>query len=290
VESTHGHHEHSAEAGHEHHDHHEAAHDHHDHHIEAEHEHHDHDEAERHRHQWSDEQYVASWLEQEKEREPQRRRQFVIIRALIPRTREQEFRYINLGAGPGNLDEVILDHFPGAQATLVDGSLAMMAAARQRLQRFEGRAEYVHANLSSPDWTGAVSGAFDLAVSTVAIHNLREPSRIRDLYAETFRLLAHGGMFLNLDYMRANRPSLAGMAEWAARDPEAGLNGSGGGGHNMPGTLIEQLGWLSEAGFTGVDVFWKDMNTALLCGIRDHLHLPESTEGHSHEGEHTHSH
>jgi SAM-dependent methyltransferase len=229
---------------------------------------------------------VANWLERQKEREPERRRQFVTIRALIPKTPDQEFSYINLGAGPGNLDEVLLAQFRGAQATLVDTSFAMLGAARQRLERFGDRVEYVQANLASPEWAGAVAGPFDIAVSSIAIHNLRDPRRIRELYAETYRLLGHGGMFFNLDYVRPARPGLSALGPWAAKDPEAGLSGRSGGA-GMPGTLLEQLGWLNEAGFATVEVLWKDMGTALMCGIRDHLHMPE---GDSAEGEQGHSH
>jgi SAM-dependent methyltransferase len=235
---------------------------------------------------WNSEEYVAYWLERQ-QRRPERSRHFAIIRAFIPKQPEDEFRYLNLGAGGGHLDEVLLERFPGASATLVDTSLPMLTAAQQQLARFGDRVEYVQANLSTPDWTGAVSGPFDIAVSTIAIHNLREPRRIRQLYTETYRLLGHGGMFLNLDYLRPARRGFTALGPWVAKDADAHLNRSG--GSDMPGTLMEQLGWLAEAGFGNVEVFWREMNTALLCAVRDHLHLPESEDGHDHaEGSHGH--
>lgn len=245
-----------------------------------------------HEQDWNDEAFVARWLDGQTEREAQRRRQFAIIRALIPKDPDQEFRYINLGAGPGNLDEVLLSHFPGAQATLVDVSLPLLEAARQRLGAFAGRVEYVHANLDSPDWTGAVSGPFDFAFSVLSVHHAGGPKRIRELYAETYRLLGHGGMFLNLDYVRPSRPSLTPLSQWVQKDPEAGLSGRGF-DHDPPGSLLEHLGWLSEAGFPGVEVFWKEMNTAPLCGIRGDLQMPEgyAPERPSQQsGGHAHSH
>ncbi|MBV9581499.1 MAG: class I SAM-dependent methyltransferase [Chloroflexi bacterium] len=238
---------------------------------------------------WNDEDFVAEWLARQPSR-PDRPRQFAIIRALVPKLPEQEFRYINLGAGPGMLDEVLLRHFPSAQATLVDLSLQLLAAARQRLAPFGDRVEYVQANLGTSDWSGAVSGPFDFAFSTLAVHNFGDARRIREVYAETYRLLGHGGTLFNLDYVRPSRPSLAPLAAWAARDPDAGLSGRGG-GNNMPGSLLEHLGWLSEAGFNGVEVLWKDMNTAVVCGIRDHLHMPEgygAEAAHGHAAPHAH--
>jgi SAM-dependent methyltransferase len=253
-------------------------HDSHDHSHEHDHDHEDHD--------WSDEDFVASWIERQKERAPERRREFVKVRALIPKTPQQEFRYLNLGAGHGELDELLLDHFKGANAVLVDTSLAMLAAARKRLARFGERVEYVQANLAKEAWTGAVSGPFDIVVSSKAVHHLEEPHLIRELYAAVYRMAGHGGMFLNLDYVRPARPMLAALAPWAAKDPEAGLSG-----HrphdDEPGSLAEHLGWLVEAGFGTADVLWKDMNLALMVGVRDHVHMPEEEHGHSHE-EHGH--
>jgi hypothetical protein len=89
--------------------------------------------------------------------------------------------------------------------------------------------------------------------------------------------------------MRPSRPGLSALAPWAAEDPDAGLSASNVHGHDLPGTLLEHLGWLSEAGFGGVEVFWKNMNMAVVCGIRDHLHMPEGQETHSHEGGHSHA-
>ena len=254
---------------------------------------HGHGHAETHQHEgdhahgsdadWNDQEFVARWLERQAERATERRRQFAIVRAVVPRLPEEEFRYLNLGSGPGNLDEVLLAHFPNATATLVDYSLPMLMAARQRLERFGDRVEFVHGNLASPGWVGGVGGPFDLVCSTLAVHHVGEPRRVRELYAEVYGLLGHSGMFLNLDRMRPGRPAFEALATWAADDPEAGLAAGGSGGHDLPGTLLEHLGWLGEAGFAGVDVLWKDLRVALLCGVRDHLHVPEAE--HAHDGE-----
>jgi len=277
------HHEHDHGHSHEHDAH--AAHDEHDHG-----EHHDHNED------WNDDDFVAQWQERQKERSVERRRQYVTIRALMPKLPEQEFRYINLGAGPGDLDEVLLDHFKGASVTLVDTSLAMLDAARKRLSRFGDRVEYVQANLSRPVWLGAVSGPFDFAISTHSVHHIGDSARIKTFYGELYGLLGHGGMVLNFDFVAPAQPMLADLVPWAGRDEEAQLNTHR--PHEVSATLVDHLGWLSEAGFGTVDVLVKDLNAALMCAIRDHLHMPEGHDhahahGHAHEhdgGDHDHEH
>ena len=259
--------------------------------MEHDHAHHDHGHEEapapaaagrgqRRREDWFDEDYVAYWIAQQEGRTSERQRQFAMVRALVPKSPDQPFRYVNLGAGPGHLDEVLLGHFPAAEATLVDGSLAMLAEARKRLEPYEGRVEFVQANLASQEWTGGVKGPFDLAVSTIAIHNLRDPRRVRELYGEVFGLVGHGGLFLNLDYVRMARTALEPLAAWAKKDPDAGFLGSHG-GRGLPGTVEEQLGWLREGGFAVADCLWKEFQIALMVGVRDHVHLPEADDGHA---------
>jgi hypothetical protein len=126
------------------------------------------------------------------------------------------------------------------------------------------------------------------------IHHVGDAARVQELYREVHGLAGHGGMFVNLDYVRPSKHAFDDLATWAARDSEAGLTARG--ASDMPGSLSEQLGWLSDAGFGNVDVVWKDMNLALFVAVRDHLHLPEgfhddhTPAAHSHDHEHSHSH
>ncbi|MCC7367476.1 MAG: class I SAM-dependent methyltransferase [Chloroflexi bacterium] len=235
---------------------------------------------------WFDEDFVKAWLKEQEVQADARRRQFVALRAFIPKNPDQEFRYLNLGAGSGALDAILLEQFPGANAVVLDASLTMLSATRKTLARFGERVEYIQADLSSPEWLGAVEGPFDFIISTQTIHLLRHSRRIRELYREILKLTGHGGTFLNMDYVRPARAELAPLADWIARDAEAGFAPSDG-SVGLPATMLEQLGWLSEAGFGCVEVYWKAMDLALFGAIRDHLHMPwghgsAPASGHSH--------
>ena len=196
---------------------------------------------------WHDEDFVAQWLERQKARQAERKRQFVALRAFITKGPDQEFRYLNLGAGPGNLDTILLPHFAGANAVVLDGSLAMLAEARKQLAKFGDRVEYVQADLSTADWLGAVAGPFDFVISARTIHHVGDPKRIRELYREVRGLTGHGGTFLNLEYVRPAKAELTRLGEWITRDTEANFGTPPHGAADMPGTLLEQLGWLGES-------------------------------------------
>jgi tRNA (cmo5U34)-methyltransferase len=223
---------------------------------------------------WFDDSFVSSWIQQNDPGSPQRRRHFAMVRAHIPFPPDASFRYLNVGAGWGSLDELILKTFPQAEVTLQDGSPLMLARAREALASFGNRVTYTQADFATPGWSKALQGPYDVAVSTIAIHNLFDAARIRAVYAELFPLMADGGLFVNLDLVRLESPGLSALARWVRGDPEAGLAGGGGGGRT-PGTMAEQLGWLREAGFIAVDCFWREYGYALFGGWRGHIRVPE---------------
>ena len=230
-------------------------------------------EQARPREDWRDDSYVAFWIDRdEQQRREERLRQFTMIRSFIPRERDEIFSYVDVGAGDGRLDEMILERFPHARATLVDGSPLMGERARERLRAFGDRVTVVRADLSRPDWQSSMAPPYDVAVSTIAIHNLRDPERIRQLYAEVFQLLAPGGCFMNLDYVRPSSPELRALLNWASGDPVSSSRRSSGG--TSPGGLDDQLQWLRDAGFAPVDCFWKEFQASLFGGFKAPVRIP----------------
>ena len=226
------------------------------------------------RENWADDSYVADWLERQNGRVQERERQFAMIRSLIPRKPTEEFRYIDIGCGDGWLDQFILQRFTKAHAVLADGSPLMLERARERLKAHGDRVTTVQVDLANPEWSLEIPRPVDAAVSSIAIHNLRDPLRIRTVYAEVYDLLSDGGFFVNLDYVRAAVPALRELARRAASDPEAGYVARSTSGGN-PGTIDEQLVWLREAGFAATECFWKEFNAAIFGGFKGVVRIPE---------------
>lgn len=224
---------------------------------------------------WFDDDFVADWLVRQEGRVGERQRQFAMVRSVILHAPDEPFRYMNIGAGDGWLDEGLLKRFPRAGAVLVDGSPAMIARARNRLEPYGGRFQVVEGDLLTPGWSAAVPGGLDLAVSTIAIHNLEDPLRIRDLYAEVFPLMADGSMFINLDYVRGASNEVGPIFRWASSDPEAGF-AQVRGYRPFAGTVDEHLGWLREAGFAPVECFWKELRLAMFGGFKGPIRVPNA--------------
>ena len=91
------------------------------------------------------------------------------------------------------------------------------------------------ADLRDPAWTDAVGGPFDLAVSAIAIHNLRRLDLIARCYRGIARVLKPGALFLDDDLF------------------------------DLIGGVAAQTESLKAAGFTSVDCLWQESPRAILA-------------------------
>lgn len=185
-------------------------------------------------HDWSSDEYVHDWAKRQDRYEEERRPQFQMIADAIPFVRDAAMRILDLGAGYGALTQFLLEQFPNATAVCQDGSEPMIKLGRRRMTQWKGRVDYVIADFSKLGWSRAIDGSFDNIVSTIAIHNVRVPSIIKDIYKESFQLIKPGGSFLNLDLVFV--------------------------------PLAKQLGWLRAAGFGEVNSYWQEGREALFGG------------------------
>lgn len=186
-------------------------------------------------HDWESPDYVRDWAQRQDSSKPHREPAFAVIADSLPIERNAPIKFLDIGSGYGALTAFLLSEFPKAQAVCHDGSAEMLALAREHLASFKGRVEFVQSDLSQSGWSAKLPGRFDAAVSSIAIHNVREHETIRAIYAETLDVLNAGGCFLNLDRMR---PS-----------------------------VDQQLQWLRDGGFANVKNFWDGGKRAIVGGF-----------------------
>ena len=225
---------------------------------------------------WFDAAFVDNWLQRQGQRQPERLRQYAMLRSLFPRKPTDEFRYIDIACGDGALDEMLLTRFSNAQATLLDGSPAMVERAQERMQRFGDRVRVVQGDLATSGWLDAVTAPFDVAVSSIAIHNLEDPRLVRDLYRDIYGVMAEGGVFMNLEYVRSPSHGLWPYYTNSSSDPEAAWVMPIRSIRDYAGTVEEQLNWLREAGFNPVDCFWKEFRLAIFGGFKGQVRIADT--------------
>jgi trans-aconitate methyltransferase len=146
-------------------------------------------------HDWHSKEYVGEWIAEDAARDPVRRPRLRDMLAAAPFARDARPAVLDVGGGYGAVTEELLRLFPAAQVT----SQPMLDAARQRLAAHAAQLRYVVCDLTDPSWPGAVGGPFDLAVSAIVLHNLRDEEKIFACYRAIRGLLRPGAWFLDYD-------------------------------------------------------------------------------------------
>lgn len=120
--------------------------------------------------------------------------------ALAPFPTDAPVRVLDVGGGYGLVTDEVMRRYPQAHVTLQDYSAPMLERARVGLKKYGDHVSYAQSDLTDPAWKGGVGGPFDLAVSAIALHNLRDLKLISSSYSAIYDLLAPNGVFLNCDH------------------------------------------------------------------------------------------
>jgi tRNA (cmo5U34)-methyltransferase len=214
------------------------------------------------------ESYVEEWITGDAKRHDKRRPRLRRAATLLPFGRDRAVSVVDLGGGYGEFAAQVLEEFPHATAVLHDFSAPMIAAAKERLSKFDGRVGYGLSDLRQPGWSTDLGGPFDAVISAIAIHNLWDPARIHAVYDEVFTIVSPGGAFFNLDYIFPRSSLLSGLYARVAGGNQWGATRSAERTEVEQATLENQLRWLREAGFAEVDCLAKELSEVLLCGLR----------------------
>ncbi len=106
-------------------------------------------------------------------------------------------RIIDLGCGTGNLTQQILNHFPDAEINALDLSEEILEESRKRFSGVKN-ISFIKADIREMDLE---PGSYDLVMSSIAIHHITDPNKIR-LYRDVFQALRYNGLFIFADQTR----------------------------------------------------------------------------------------
>jgi tRNA (cmo5U34)-methyltransferase len=217
---------------------------------------------------------------------PARAEQMAALLTLLPFRPQESFRAVEIGCGQGLLSYALLDCFPRARLTALDGSAAMRSQAQVRLVPFGRRAVVRTFRLAEADWLPSTDGT-GAVLSSLCLHHLTGPQK-QALFSSLFARLAPGGALLIADLVQPQRPqarelfaatwdrlahlqSIAetGSSELFEQFREAEWNYySFDDPVDTPSPLAHQLQWLREAGFQEVDCFWLQAGHAIYGGYK----------------------
>ena len=180
-------------------------------------------------------------------------------------------RVLELGAGTGLFSVMLRGWMPGAELRLVDVSEAMLGQARER---FAGDARV---GVKVGDYSKMDLGTgWDVVASALSIHHLEHEAK-RELFRRVFAALRPGGVFVNADQVAGPTEDLEReyVARWlravrecgaSEREVEESMYRQQ---EDRRASVEAQMGWMREAGFMGVDCWFKEGSFAVFVGVRD---------------------
>ncbi|MDQ5824793.1 MAG: class I SAM-dependent methyltransferase [Chloroflexota bacterium] len=218
---------------------------------------------------------------------PDREVQTDIICSLIPPA-SGEARMLDLCCGEGVLTYALLERFPDSRVLGYDGSETMLDTARAALSIFAERFETRQFDLADTSWRD-FPRPLHAVVSSLAIHHLDDEQK-QQLFRDVFAMLEPGGAFVVADIIQPTSGQAVALAArmWDETVRQRSLHLSGDlsayeefhalGWNSFAATepdpldkmssLFDQLKWLEQAGFDGVDVFWAKAGHAVFGGYK----------------------
>lgn len=177
----------------------------------------------------------------------------------LPFDPEASIKVLDLGCGTGTVALSVLCTFPNAHLTCLDLAENMIDMARTKLVSYRD-VRYVVGDFND------FSGDYDAVVSSLALHHLSTDDAKRRCYRRIYGSLSPGGVFYNADVVLASSERLRNtyMRQWRnfmrrsvseqeVEDKWIPKYYA----EDHPAKLTDQLAWLREIGFEGVEVVSK---------------------------------
>lgn len=190
---------------------------------------------------------------------------------LLPYSSDAEICILDLGAGTGLLTALLAGALPKAQFTLVDISTEMLARARERFAAEPARFAYQVLDYV----TEPLVGDYDVVVSALSLHHT-EWVALQQLFHRIYAGLRPGGLFINADQVLGATPANEAFyeANWQQRIRELGCTEEEVAQAvvrmkaDRTAPLVYQLTWLTVAGFSDVECWYKDYRFAVYSGVK----------------------
>jgi len=186
----------------------------------------------------------------------------------IPFSNDAPIRVLDVGAGTGLVSSFVGQQFPNATFVLTDIAEKMLGVAKER---FKGSARHEFQLIDSRALP--FQGEFDVVVSALSIHHLLHEEK-QVVYANIFRALKPGGVFLHAEQVLGPTPELEELYQktwldgiWssglAADRVEASIKRCL---EDLNAPLDDNLKWLRAIGFQDVDCWFKYYRFAVFGG------------------------
>jgi len=169
-------------------------------------------------------------------------------------------RVLDIGAGTGLFSACVRQKYPEAQLTLIDISEEMLKGARMRFGE-NHNVQYISGDFATYPFDGH---SYDAVISSLAIHHLSHEDKSR-LFHTIHPLLTEGGLFVNADQVAGTSAYFDNLykKQWEDTVNLSGLSNEVIASAierrklDRNATIVDQLKWLSDAGFAEAECIYK---------------------------------
>ncbi|MCW4030645.1 MAG: class I SAM-dependent methyltransferase [Candidatus Bathyarchaeota archaeon] len=190
---------------------------------------------------------------------------------LLKATHFEPENWLDTGCGTGTLIEKALPQFPNTRFVLVDPSVSMLEAAKNKLAN-QPRVEFLAA--CPTENLRLKKGTFDV-VTAIQSHHYLPPKQREKATKVCYNLLVEGGIFVTFDNIKPSTPqSIAiGKENWKQFQISQGKDIHAAEAHlqrfgveYFPLTIVEHIALLKAAGFSVVELLWYSyMQAGIYC-------------------------
>lgn len=182
-------------------------------------------------------------------------------------------KVLDLGAGTGLFSQHVFGKYPSARFVLCDIAPKMLDIARTRFQKYQTQFDFVVEDYRHFQ----AEEKFDLVISSLSIHHLSHAEKSQ-LFAKIYHLLNPSGIFINIDQIKGRTPELEDLYwnNWlrevrakGAQEEQIQASIKRRKEYDQDALLVDQLCWLSEAGFTISDCVYKDFFIGVFFAQKD---------------------
>lgn len=227
------------------------------------------------RDEWQDPGFARNWDAGAEVGNPTRGLQLDLVTSLVAADYRAGSTILDLGAGSGQVEALLLAARPDARIVAVDASPAMLALAKDRLADVEGKIDFVLGDFAEPERIALPARDYGIALLIQTLHHVPH-DRKRRVLALLARTLSPQGLLILVDRLtfedEALRSVYASMWSWLERRSSVKSGWSPeqlfqclAGKEDHTASLEEHLAMLREAGFHAACLELQ-LNRAVLVG------------------------
>ena len=209
---------------------------------------------------WLNPDFAHRWDTDAEVGNPTRALQLDLVTSLVAAEYRPGSTVLDLGAGSGQVEALLLEARPDARIIAVDSSPAMLALAKERLARASDRITFLEGDFAEPERIALPPRDYGIALMIQTLHHVPHDRKRRAL-AMVARSLSPGGLLILADRvtladdaLRSVHGSMWSWLErrsavksgWSADDLFRRLAGKA----DHTASLEEHLALLRQAGFT----------------------------------------